>query len=82
MLEHWTLVISNPTRAKPQTFEQGDFHSVPMEEAIERLENVAGERFTIQEKKIFGIIREQRNKMVHFFDPGSAIKRKKNLEKV
>jgi hypothetical protein len=82
MLEHWTLVVSNPARANPQTFEQGDFHSVSMDEAIERLENVVGDKFSIQEKKIFGVIREQRNRMIHFFDPVSATKRNKNVERV
>jgi hypothetical protein len=82
MLEHWTLVVSKLGEARPQRFQQGDFHSVSMEEAIERLQNVVGENFTQEEKKSFQAIREQRNRMVHFLDPSSATRIQRELQKV
>ena len=81
MLEHWTLLVSNPTNAKLQNFENGDFHSVSMEQALERLNDIAGEALLPQEKRIFRAIREQRNKMVHFFDPTTRAS-VRDLEKV
>ena len=72
MLEHWTLVVTTPARALPQGFEQGHFHSVSLEETLQRLENVAGQKFSSREKQVFERIREQRNRLVHFLDPNSG----------
>ena len=67
MAEHWSLVVAKPENAKLSKFKEGDFKSVTLEHAITRLENIAGEKFSESEKKTFRILREHRNKLVHFF---------------
>jgi len=42
MLEHWSLIIDDPRRAKAASYRRGDFKSVGMEEAIQRLQDIAG----------------------------------------
>jgi hypothetical protein len=67
LLEHWTLVVARPDRANRTAFEAGDFQSVTMEEALQRLQHVAGERISPEEEQCFTVIRQHRNRLVHFF---------------
>jgi len=69
MLEHWSLIVDEPHRAQAQAFRDGRFHSVSMDEAIRRLENIAEQKFVRGEKESFKAIREHRNRLVHFFHP-------------
>lgn len=66
--EHWSLIISRPEDANLNSFHAGNFKSVNMTEAIKRLNNIANQRLTLQEVECFEQIRQQRNKLVHFFD--------------
>jgi hypothetical protein len=72
MVEHWSLIISKPEIANLNKFVSGDFHSVGMKEATERLSSIAGEELSKEEKDCFNQIREHRNKLVHFFHPDYA----------
>ena len=67
MAEHWSLVVAKPENATLSKFKEGEFKSVTLYHAITRLENIAGETFSESEKKTFRILREHRNKLVHFF---------------
>ena len=66
--EHWSLIVSKPENADIFSFQAGDFKSVTIKEAIKRLNNIANQRLTPKEKECFDQIRQQRNKLVHFFD--------------
>ena len=72
MLEHWSLIVAKPERADLAKFRSGDFQSVGINEAIERLSKIANEELTIEEKRCFDQIREHRNKLIHFFHPNYA----------
>ena len=66
MREHWSLIISKPELANLEQFQEGDFHSVTLKGAIDRLNSIAGE---IVEDKIvanFKALGEHRNQIVHF----------------
>ena len=65
--EHWALVVSRPERASQNAFASGAFQSVGLDDAIERLRNIAGEAITRDEEACFRSIRDHRNKLVHFF---------------
>jgi hypothetical protein len=67
MLEHWSLVVAKPETANLARFKDGDFRSVTIEEAIQRLENVAAEVLLREEQNCFAEVRQHRNKLVHFF---------------
>ena len=67
MAEHWSLIVAKPETANSSEFEQGKSKSVSLNQAIIRLENIAGERFTQSEKETFRAIQQHRNKLVHFF---------------
>jgi hypothetical protein len=69
MAEHWSLVVVKPETATSSTFREGEFKSVTLDQAISRLENIAGERFSKSAKDTFTILREHRNKLIHFFHP-------------
>lgn len=67
MREHWALIVGKPEGASLAKFRAGDFRSVSMDEAIERLRNVGGEPISREEESCFRAVREHRNKLVHFF---------------
>ncbi len=72
LCEHWSLVVSRPEMASLAAFRSGKFHSVSMDEAINRLRNVADERISEPAAKAFRAVREHRNRLVHFFHPDIA----------
>lgn len=81
--EHWSLIVSKPENANIISFQAGDFKSVTMKEAIKRLNNIANQRLTPQEEECFDQIRQQRNKLVHFFDKKYSGKRyKRTIDKI
>lgn len=65
--EHWSLIVKRPEDASLTQFEKGNFYSVTMDEAIKRLQNVAGDTFPAEEIQCFQKLRDHRNKVVHFF---------------
>jgi hypothetical protein len=81
--EHWSLIVSRPEHANINIFLAGDFKSVTMAEAVKRLNNIAHQTLTKQEKDCFIEIKEQRNKLVHFFDKKYSDKRyKKTIDTI
>lgn len=67
MMEHWSLVVARPENANMADFQSGKSKSVGLDEAINRLKNIAGESFSDDAKKTFENLREHRNRLVHFF---------------
>lgn len=68
--EHWSLVVVKPDVASLAKFRSGDFQSVTLEGAIQRLENIAEERVSKEEKTCFANLGNHRNRIVHFFHEG------------
>jgi hypothetical protein len=66
-LEHWSLIATKPEAIKLESFKRGEFHSVSLDDAIQRLQNVAREVLTSEEMACFRQVREHRNRLVHFF---------------
>ncbi len=69
LLEHWTLILSDPRSADPGEFVHGKFHSVGSGEAIKRLRRIVGLSIPDTAEKAFEGIRDHRNKMTHFYHP-------------
>lgn len=67
MHEHWTLILTKPQDADKANFEIGNFQSVSLNEANERLKKIVSDGLTKEELNSFNKVRDLRNKMVHFF---------------
>ncbi|MAT51759.1 MAG: hypothetical protein CMK32_11315 [Porticoccaceae bacterium] len=67
MDEHWSLVISQRQEPDWEKFISGNFQSVSLDGAAERLEKVARSGLTKQELQSFREVTKHRNKAVHFF---------------
>lgn len=67
MDEHWSLVITQRQEPDWEKFISGNFQSVSLDEAAQRLEKVARSGLTQQEFQLFREITIHRNKAVHFF---------------
>lgn len=70
MKEHWSLILSKPENAVKQKFENGDFHSVYLEQAYIRLKNICGDNIEEEVMKNFKALGEHRNQIVHFAHTG------------
>lgn len=66
MKEHWSLIISKPESAIKQKFESGDFHSVYLDQANNRLKNICGENIKQEAIDNFKALGNHRNQIVHF----------------
>lgn len=83
LTEHWSLVLKDPERADLNKFKNGDFISVMVGDAVERLTKACNETFSLDEKKCFEQLRGHRNKVVHFYhDAYSAKPKQKLLEEI
>jgi cell division protein FtsB len=67
MEEHWSLVISQRQEADWGKFISGDFQSVTLTEAANKLKKVVRSRLSKAELDAFKKVANDRNKMVHFF---------------
>ena len=67
MNEHWSLVVSQRQDPDWNKFISGDFQSVSLDGAADRLEKVVRSGLTKSELKSFSEITRHRNKVVHFF---------------
>lgn len=74
MMEHWTLLVSSKNEPDLEKFKQGDFISVTLDAANERLTKVVQSGLSSQEFKEFKEVAKYRNKMVHFFHASSVKK--------
>jgi hypothetical protein len=68
--EHWTLVVAKPELATLSHFKSGHFRSVTLEDAIQRLENIAEERMSKEERGCLAKVGNHRNQIIHFFHEG------------
>lgn len=67
MHEHWSLVVSKRQDPDWGKFIAGDFQSVSLDEAANRLDKVVGSALSGAELAAFREVAKHRNKMVHFF---------------
>ncbi|WP_146218743.1 hypothetical protein [Halomonas sp. LBP4] len=65
--EHWSLVVARKQEPEWEKFVSGDFQSVSLDESCRLLHKVAGSGLTDKEVRAFREVRNDRNKMVHFF---------------
>ncbi|MCC6694828.1 MAG: hypothetical protein IT365_04260 [Candidatus Hydrogenedentes bacterium] len=66
MKEHWTLIVTKPQDADWERFVSGDFHSVSLKDAQERLKAIARDPLTRDEYACFSALASHRNQLVHF----------------
>lgn len=67
MAEHWTLVVSKRQEPNLDKFKAGDFQSVTLADASNRLSNIIQSGLSKSEFEIFQEVAFHRNKMVHFY---------------
>ncbi len=65
--EHWSLVVANHNQLNRAKFDQGDFVSVNLEEAANRLDKAVQAPLSDDDIRVFNGLRKHRNRMVHFF---------------
>lgn len=67
MAEHWTLVVAKRQEPDWTKFIAGDFQSVGLDDAANRLEKVVKSGLSKKELEVFREVTKHRNKTVHFF---------------
>jgi hypothetical protein len=81
MAEHWTLVVSKRQEPDWAKFVAGDFQSVTLDEAANRLEKVVNSGFSKKELEVFREVTKHRNKTVHFFHEAHTDEEAKELRR-
>ncbi len=79
LAEHWSLVVSKGQLPDLKKFQAGDFSSVSLEEAAEKLEKVVASGISKRELETFKKLRDHRNKMVHFFHEAHSVEQNRRL---
>lgn len=81
MAEHWSLVVGKRQEPDWDKFESGEFISVSLDEAADRLDKVVRNGLTNQELKAFRDVTKHRNKMVHFFHEAHTAEESEKLQR-
>jgi hypothetical protein len=79
LAEHWTLVVSKRQEPDRDKFLKGDFISVTLDEANDRLTRVLQSGLSPIELQQFRAVGQHRNRMVHFFHEAAGGKPSKEL---
>ncbi|MET9725494.1 serine/arginine repetitive matrix protein 1 [Streptomyces zaomyceticus] len=66
LAEHWTLVFTHPGDATRKALDEATLKSVTPEQAITRLQNIAGVEISDKEAKALTRLTTDRNKLQHF----------------
>ncbi len=69
--EHWTLILDNVDSVSKENLMIGEFKSVSLKDANSRLINILKDGFNKDDFEIFEDIKNERNKMVHFYSAES-----------
>ncbi|MET7973315.1 hypothetical protein ABZW44_09615 [Streptomyces mirabilis] len=64
--EHWSLVFKDPGRASRQKYEDGDFVSCELGEALNRLRDIVGITIHDKDKKALDTLTRSRNALQHY----------------
>lgn len=67
MREHWALIVEDINQADASKFIEGDFRSVGLESTLKRLSKIPMENIPASARDSFNVLRQHRNRMVHFF---------------
>ena len=80
LAEHWSLVVAKRQDPDLKKFESGDFQSVTLDEAADKLDKVLQSPLTQAELSQFRNLAKHRNRMVHFFHEGAPAKAQDDLK--
>lgn len=69
LLEHWALTWEKPQQANQVKFLAGDFRSVSLEDAENRISAISRDHLRSSAMQSFKRLRHHRNQLIHFFHP-------------
>lgn len=72
MHEHWSLIVSKRQDPDWNKFVRGDFVSVSLKQAADRLDKVVQSAPSEEKMEAFYVIAKHRNEMIHFFHTASS----------
>ena len=67
LCEHWTLIYADPSGANQGGFTKGNFKSVAIDTALQRLKAVVGAKISTRATEVFDELRRHRNQLMHFY---------------
>ncbi|MCX4461144.1 hypothetical protein OG585_47285 (plasmid) [Streptomyces sp. NBC_01340] len=65
-LEHWSLVFTDPAKAKRAELENGSLLSCGPDETVQRLRDIAGVQITEKDRKALSRLAKDRNALQHY----------------
>ncbi len=79
MADHWSLVVTKRQEPDWVKFVAGDFQSVSLDEAAQKLQKIVRSGLSNYELRAFREVTKHRNKMVHFFHEAHSEAQSKQL---
>lgn len=79
--EHWTLVVAKNQDLDWEKFKAGNFQSISLVDAANRLDKVVGSGLNELEIKAFKEVGEHRNKLMHFYHQTQSASKDERLVK-
>lgn len=79
MADHWSLVVTKRQEPDWEKFISGDFQSVGLDEAAQKLQKAVRSSLTDNELRAFRDVTRHRNKMVHFFHEAHTTEQNRKL---
>ncbi|MFE2628931.1 hypothetical protein ACFXDP_13480 [Streptomyces sp. NPDC059374] len=70
--EHWSLVFSDPGKAKRSEYDKGSFHSCTVLGAVDRLNNIVALQISQEQRKAISNLADTRNALTHLGHTGSV----------
>ncbi|MFF0698355.1 hypothetical protein ACFYU4_37695 [Streptomyces tendae] len=70
--EHWSLVFSDPGKAKRTDYEKGSFHSCTVLGAVDRLNNIVSLQISKEQRQAISTLADTRNALTHLGHAGSV----------
>ncbi|MGI5255641.1 hypothetical protein [Actinacidiphila glaucinigra] len=70
--EHWSLVFSDPGKAKKDDYVKGSFTSCTVLAAVDRLNNIVTLQITKEQRQAIGSLADTRNALTHLGHTGSV----------
>jgi transcription elongation factor Elf1 len=80
--EHWALVFSDLNTATRDSYEDGDFRSVGLNECVIRLSSICNVEVSEAHKKAINSLKKRRNRLEHFATTDSSMAMKASAAKV
>lgn len=72
-IEDHQHLVAGKTPVSDRQFDEGNFHSIGIEECIDKLSRIIGFTLSSRQRQVLSTLRSLRNRVAHYIDPGDKM---------